>query len=624
MTHLISWIFAGVLAIGGGVGDVGSNIAKNQTQFAKATESNQTIILSEETERFEQTYPFNSNGKISISNINGSVTIEAWDKNEIKLEWVKTADSKERLADVQVKIDARQDVFNIETDYGSWKNNNNGNWNRNSGKLNVNYRLMVPKAAILNEIETVNGSVDVSNMTNVTKVSAVNGQVRAKNLRGSAELSTVNGTTEADFESLQSGSKISLSTVNGSVNLIIPSDVNATLKADTVNGRIENDFGLPIRKGKYVGRDMYGKIGTGDVRINLNSVNGGLSVKRRKDGKPQNAVIDLLPAKSKDDADEDEDCCDEDEPSSANISREARKISVDAQRIAKESIAISAEAMKKARIEMEAANREMSEADREMKEAEIEYRTYNRNGSEYVDSGSNSITKTVDSFTVKGTPKIVVEAKNATVSIRGWDKQEISYTISKIAKSVDTSDSDFTINRSETGLSIVSQIKNTNDTRRNRVRIEILVPRKSNIKVSSRNEIRLSGVSGEFDLSGIDEAINVSDSVGKLQVSSVDGRVRVIGFQGEVDAKTIDGNVSLEGEFARISGKSIDGTFIVSMSENAGAEVESNSEEISVENLATSNKRAGRVQIGKGGSKFNFEVTDGKILIRNSSQIKTN
>jgi DUF4097 and DUF4098 domain-containing protein YvlB len=150
------------------------------------------------------------------------------------------------------------------------------------------------------------------------------------------------------------------------------------------------------------------------------------------------------------------------------------------------------------------------------------------------------------------------------------------------------------------------------------------VPRKSNLKISAREEIRLTGVSGEFDLDGIDEAINVSDSDGKLRVSNVDGNVRVIGFKGEVDAKTVDGNISLEGDFAKISGKSVDGNFIVSISESAGADVESNADEIDVENLQTSNRKSGRVQIGKGGAKFNFDVSDGRVMFRNSSQIKIN
>ena len=67
---------------------------------------------------------------------------------------------------------------------------------------------MVPRGAMLNEIETVNGSVTVSNFTNIIKISAVNGSVKATNIRGTASLSTVNGEVIADFDRLESGTKV--------------------------------------------------------------------------------------------------------------------------------------------------------------------------------------------------------------------------------------------------------------------------------------------------------------------------------------------------------------------------------------------------------------------------------
>src|SRR6266404_1056649 len=253
MSWLFTMIFAGLMVSSDGVGS--SPAVDNNDQRKDIPPVVQT---QDETERFEQTYPISANGRVSISNVNGSITAEAWDRSEVKLSYVKTADTKERLADVEVRIDARPDSFKVETDYGSWKDRNNGDRNRNSGRLQVEYRLMIPRGAVLNEIETVNGSVTVSNFVNITRISAVNGHVNASNLRGAATLSTVNGEVVADFDRLETGTKINLSTVNGKVNLVIPSDSSATVKADSLNGNISNDFGLPVRKGRYVGRDLYG------------------------------------------------------------------------------------------------------------------------------------------------------------------------------------------------------------------------------------------------------------------------------------------------------------------------------------------------------------------------------
>ena len=91
--------------------------------------------------------------------------------------------------------------MSVETNYDNWKQRNGERW-KNHGKLEVDYQLTVPRGAILNEIETVNGSVEASNFTNITRISAVNGTVKASNIRGTAKLSTVNGEVLADFAPL--------------------------------------------------------------------------------------------------------------------------------------------------------------------------------------------------------------------------------------------------------------------------------------------------------------------------------------------------------------------------------------------------------------------------------------
>lgn len=220
MSWLYSIIFAGLMFSSNG------DLPKfNNHNYADTAEK--SFVKLEETEKFEQTYPLNAGGRVSVSNVNGSIAVDTWDRNEVKLEYVKTADRKEDLAEIEIRIDARQDAFSVETDYGDWKRRGPGE-RRNYGKLQVEYRLTVPRNAVLDEIETVNGSVSIANAGNSTKASAVNGQVKATNLRGATNLSTVNGTVIADFDQLQTGSKITLETVNGTVDLMIPSDANAS------------------------------------------------------------------------------------------------------------------------------------------------------------------------------------------------------------------------------------------------------------------------------------------------------------------------------------------------------------------------------------------------------------
>lgn len=609
---------------------------QRNNNFTNSETTTKTVLL-DETERFEQTYPLSANGRVSVSNVNGSITIDTWDRKEVKLEAVKTADTKEGLSEVEIKIDARADSLNVETNYDNWKRDGGNRGWKNYNKRTVEYRLTVPKNAVLDEIETVNGSVNITNSNNLTKASTVNGQVTATNLRGTAELSTVNGTVEANFDQLQSSSKISLNTVNGQVNLVIPSDANATVKADTVNGSISNDFGLPVRKGQYVGRDLYGKIGSGEVQIRLNSVNGGLNIKRKDDGKSVNPSTNLLPAKSQDD---DEDW---DDDTSVNVNKMNKEIN----KTVKKSQADVAIAMKNSQKEMEMARKEMerikpelAKINQEELQAKIDEglqrqkEAMERLANVNFFAGAPVVEKKSDTFTVKGTPKVIVDAKNCSITVRGWDKQEVQYSITRISKKRNQKPLVYTADHSDTDVKIIVNSEKDTDSREyfndlERVRVEVFVPKKSNLRILTNREIRLENVSGDIDLTGEDESINVRDVDGKLRVASTDGKIRVIGFKGEIDAKSADGDMSLEGDFQKITATSGDGNIIVTLPDNVSAIIRANTDAVSLDGIPQSRIKTVDVseessvwRIGNASANYNFTVADGQVFIRSISDLK--
>jgi len=606
MSWLISLVLAGAMFAADG-----SNVP---VQLNYNESDNKKIVRIDETERFEQTYPLNANGRVSVSNVNGSIAIETWDKSEVKLEYVKTADSRERLSEVEVRIDTRADSIRIETDYDKTQHGGSERSWKNNDKLVVEYKLIVPRGAVLDEIETVNGSITIANASNMTKASAVNGEVRATNLRGTANLSTVNGTVQADFDQLQSGSKISLDTVNGTVNLVIPSDANATVKADTLNGSITNDFGLPVRKGQYIGRDLHGKIGSGDVQIKLNSVNGGLSVKRKNDGKNISPATNLLQQKSN--SDNGNDTNDEENgrsfppiPPMPPMPKINQKDIDRAMRDAQKEIAKIQPALEKLQID---ARRQATLAN-------------------YF-NGAPIIEKKSESFNVKGITKVTIEARGCSVAVRGWDKQEVQYSVVKIAENRNNAPLDIKAAQNDSGVSI--KVINTDGTllphgrgffdHSSNVRIEVFVPKKSNLKIINDGEIRLEGVSGEIDLQGVDEAVNVRDVDGKLSIGTSDGRIRLIGFRGAFDGRTRNGEMNLEGDFQSFNALSSDGTIVLTMPENADAILEANTE-IENEGLSLIRDKSGKKlwRIGKGGTTYRINVEEGKIIVRNSNDLKS-
>jgi DUF4097 and DUF4098 domain-containing protein YvlB len=241
------------------------------------------------TEEFHQSYAITSNGRIELDNINGAVHISSWERNEVKVDAVKYADTKERLDEAKIEIDSGKDYLSIRTKYP--EHNNNWNWGSHNNPASVEYTLTVPRTASLDEIKLINGALDLTGITGEVRASCINGRLEAHDLSGRAKLSTINGRLDARFAQL-SGQDVELNSVNGSLELTIPSDSNAEVDASTVSGGISNDFGLHVNDHRFVGHDLRGELGKGGSHIRLSDVNGRIEIRHAQDGHAMSPVKD--------------------------------------------------------------------------------------------------------------------------------------------------------------------------------------------------------------------------------------------------------------------------------------------------------------------------------------------
>jgi DUF4097 and DUF4098 domain-containing protein YvlB len=161
---------------------------------------------------------------------------------------------------------------------------------------------MVPRSARLDKIDLTNGPLDITGTSGEVRAACVNGELKARELSGPAHLSTVNGRTHAEF--VRVSSPLHLSSVNGSVELSIPSNANAEIEASTVNGGIDDNFGLHVHRHRYVGKDVHAQLGTGGARIQLSDVNGRIEIRHPGD---QNSVSPVKNLNQDRDSDEDDD-----------------------------------------------------------------------------------------------------------------------------------------------------------------------------------------------------------------------------------------------------------------------------------------------------------------------------
>lgn len=237
-----------------------------------ATGSVLASVTEEETFSFE----LNDGGRFSISNVNGSIIVTGGAGDSVEIVATKKADSQKELDKIEIEISSSADEIVVETELGEsshWFSHGN-----NSGS--VKYEVIVPENTRLDSVETVNGDLKISGVSGDVFAESVNGDLDIRGLAGDVGLSTVNGGIEAVFSRLDDQQRVKVETVNGRVTIILPADADVEISADTLNGGINaSDFGLETDKG-FVGSDLNGKIGNGSARLNIDTVNGAIKIRK--------------------------------------------------------------------------------------------------------------------------------------------------------------------------------------------------------------------------------------------------------------------------------------------------------------------------------------------------------
>jgi DUF4097 and DUF4098 domain-containing protein YvlB len=218
-----------------------------------------------------ETVALDDGGRISLENINGDVEVVAWDRSEVEVRYRLRGKSEESLERVDVIVEKTNDHVSIGTEYKQGRYND---------AASVDFTLRVPRGANLEDFELVNGALRVTGVAGSVRADLVNGAVTLRELGGDVKMTTVNGSIDVELVRLEADQKVRLESVNGSLEVSLPAGVNADVEAETVHGRIENDFGLEVKQDGYVGRSLRGKVGSGGPRVQLENVNGSITIRR--------------------------------------------------------------------------------------------------------------------------------------------------------------------------------------------------------------------------------------------------------------------------------------------------------------------------------------------------------
>lgn len=251
--------------------------------------------------------------RLQLDNHFGDVTIRTWDRSAVRVQGSHPIGTT-------VEVQPGGSLLQIEAD-------------RPGGPTNpVTYTLTVPADMPL-EVEVIQGDVDVAgtragmdiqsihgNITVVggadvvalesvqgmVKVTGARGRVNAASVNQGIELTDIRGDIQAEavngpihMRGIDAG-RVSAETVNGSVSyegairndgwyrfsthnggidLTIPAGVGATFTASTFNGTLHTAFPVTLHEAKE-GKEFTFTLGSGGARIELESFNGTMTIRR--------------------------------------------------------------------------------------------------------------------------------------------------------------------------------------------------------------------------------------------------------------------------------------------------------------------------------------------------------
>ena len=220
------------------------------------------------SKEFNQTYPLQPGGSFELQNVNGTVDVQSWDRDEVEVHAVKTAKHKESdLELVSIDVDAKPDAVSVTTRYP-----------QNEGvDVAVEYVVRVPHCAHVEHLGTVNGTLRVAGVEAVEDLRTVNGNIEVYEGGGSVHAHTTNGNVHLELLRLRDKNGAIAETTNGSLLLAVPADTQADLEARCLNGNFFSELPLALESSQRP-RETHGKLGKGGVPIRLHTINGGIRV----------------------------------------------------------------------------------------------------------------------------------------------------------------------------------------------------------------------------------------------------------------------------------------------------------------------------------------------------------
>ena len=271
MKRIVILVFLVILA---GIAGVVARSSSRVSEIRELVSHDSQEKTGDVRDEINQSHELSPGARVELIGLNGAVKIETSDTNKAEIKIERSASSQEALDRRKVTIEASAGSLRIKGE-----KSDDGFFSRFFGSsATERVTLKLPRQISL-FAKGVNGAVTSGEIEGPVEVSGVNGKVKIAGAMGRAQLKGINGSVVVGLKKLDTDG-VTLSGINGNIELQLGTDVNADFDARGMNGRVTSDLpNVAIdkdeKRGSYTAR-----IGSGGSGITAKGINGNIRFTR--------------------------------------------------------------------------------------------------------------------------------------------------------------------------------------------------------------------------------------------------------------------------------------------------------------------------------------------------------
>jgi hypothetical protein len=227
-------------------------------------------------ETFEQVYTIEPTANLTVINGDGAVFVYGSSTNEMRVQAIKRAYTRERLKQIAVDVSIQPGSVSITTKFPP-----KPKWALFDRSGTVDYTIVVPATANLARLELGDGEVFVDGMRSQRMHARLrSGRMFARNCFRNVALTLDRGTLTLAYDWWEPGKfSIQANIAHGNAWAFLPADIVCHLVGETGHGKIESDFEEPAQRGtKEITKVDMLIHGGGDAAVTMRAKEGDLTI----------------------------------------------------------------------------------------------------------------------------------------------------------------------------------------------------------------------------------------------------------------------------------------------------------------------------------------------------------